>query len=150
MKNKISPRSSSDIKIEKKLFRWQIYGAYYQPSSSDSFLSSGGWYNWSRITVIGYKTKERAIEVANKIETVCNMKHICIGIGIIISGIFFILITKNDSMIVSLFFSIPMFIIGMMIVVKSIPWLIPIRKNRITKTKEKYVYSDGIWKTINE
>jgi hypothetical protein len=149
MKHKIDPQNSNDIKIEKKLFRWQIYGAYYQPSYSDSFLSSGGWYNWSRITVIGYKTKEKAMEVANKIETVCNMKHICIGMGIIISGIFFILITKNDSVIVS-FFSIPIFIIGMIIVVKSIPWLIPIRKNRITKPKEKYIYSDGIWKTINE
>jgi hypothetical protein len=53
-------------------------------------------------------------------------------------------------MIVSLIFSIPMFIFGMIIVVKSIPWLIPIRKNRIAKTKEKYIYSDGIWKTINE
>jgi len=149
MRNKIDPQSSNDIKIEKNLFRWHIYDAYYEFSSSDSVFSSGGWYRWNRVTIIGYKNKEDAISAAKKIDTMCNQKYIFTGIVLIILGWFFILITKNNSIFVSLFFSIPIFIIGVYTIIRGIPISKKLKTNT-HKTKEKYIYTNGSWKIINE
>jgi hypothetical protein len=150
MKHKISPNNSDDIKIEKKLFRWQIYTTVFEFSQSDSFFSSGGWYIWRRATLLGFKTKEEAMVAAkknNKLEYVA--KYLVFGIVIFALGATYFIFSLKENAIDIVVSSLTI-LCGGVITFLSISFPRRIKKIKMPKLKEKMIFSDGYWKTINE